>query len=98
MKFVNTTTNETFAIGTCKNNTPPKHFLVTGEKRAVKVDGVTATMYIARERSIYVVIHLGTQFLYAASHAIFDAKSLKTFVKPVTPATVTKREDGAMTS
>ena len=98
MKFINTNTNATYAIGKCKNNMPPKHFLITGEKRELKVDGVKCTMYIARERSIYVVILRGTEYLYAATHAIFDEKSLKTFVKPAKVEPTSTREDGKMTA
>jgi hypothetical protein len=82
MKFIDEK-NNSYAIGKCKNNMPPKHFLVTGESREVLVDDVKAKMFIARERSIYVVIKINNDYLYAASHEIFKAKKLKTFVKPI---------------
>jgi hypothetical protein len=101
MKFIDTNTNATYAIGKCKNNMPPKHFLITGEKKAVTIDGQPATLFIARERSIYVVILLGTDYLYAAQHAMFDGDTFTTFVKPakVQPTEVAAaRPDGAMTA
>jgi len=99
MKLVDTTNNAAYAIGKCKNNMPPKHFLITGERKQVTIDGTEATLFIARERSIYVVILLGTDYLYAAQHAMFDGgDSFTTFVKPTKPVTESTRQAGEMAS